>query len=149
MRLTRIRMKNFLSHADTDLDLSAVRSVVFSGPTGSGKSSFIQAFLAANYGLMPGSKPDEYIKLGSYAMCGLPEALYPVRGGDGPRGRAAARGSPRTGGRELSGVSPPVPPAPGMGVVLRCAARVCAARGSLHWPPWAPTPLARGVGTAE
>lgn len=65
MRTTRISMTNFLSHRDTDLNLSDLHGgVLICGPTGAGKSAIPRAILAAMFGEFPGARADEYISLG-------------------------------------------------------------------------------------
>ena len=54
------------------------------------------------------SKPDEYEKLGSYALCGLPDDLYPTRYVEVRRGASRRRPAARS---PTEGVMPPGPAA--------------------------------------
>lgn len=66
MRLTHLRLKNFMSHANTDLDLSGVRAAVGSGPTGGGKSAlFVEAPLWALFGRVRSKRADGWMKIGT------------------------------------------------------------------------------------
>jgi exonuclease SbcC len=66
MRLTHLRLKNFMSHASTDLDLSGVRAAVGSGPTGGGKSAlFVEAPLWALFGRVRSKRADGWMKIGT------------------------------------------------------------------------------------
>ena len=52
MRLLRLELENFRSHAALDLDLDGVECAAVIGPNGAGKSSIL---LAAEYALYGGS----------------------------------------------------------------------------------------------
>ena len=53
---------------------------VFSGPVyGVGDNIDTDQIIPAQYLTLVPTIPDEYEKLGSYAMCGLPDSLYPTR----------------------------------------------------------------------
>lgn len=66
MRLTYLRLKNFMSHASTELDLSGIRAAVGSGPTGGGKSAlFVEAPLWALFGRVRSKRADGWVKIGA------------------------------------------------------------------------------------
>src|SRR5438034_3913153 len=53
---------------------------VFSGPVyGVGDNIDTDQIIPAQYLTLVPTIPDEYEKLGSYALCGLPDSLYPTR----------------------------------------------------------------------
>lgn len=71
MRITRIKLRGFLNHDDTDLDLSSVRGgILVTGPTGAGKSALLNGFLTVAYGKWPGDRSAaECIKAGNDSCC--------------------------------------------------------------------------------
>jgi exonuclease SbcC len=70
MRLNRLVLTDFLSHEQTDLDLSAVAQVVVTGPVGAGKSALIEALTWALYGEARGAVLDSVIRDGA-AECAV------------------------------------------------------------------------------
>ena len=75
---TRLRLHDFLSHADTDLDLSGIHAAVLTGHNGAGKSSILDAITWGLWGSAR-SSGDEVIRVGQ------PECLVEVTiaiGGD-------------------------------------------------------------------
>ena len=53
---------------------------VFTGPVYVVRDNIdTDQIIPAQYLTLVPTMPDEYEKLGSYAMCGLPDALYPIR----------------------------------------------------------------------
>ena len=58
----RIHIQNFLSHADTDIDLKDIGMAVISGKNGFGKSSIIDAILWNLFGNARGKSIDDIVK---------------------------------------------------------------------------------------
>jgi exonuclease SbcC len=65
MRIQRLSLHNYRSFSDCDLDLSSIHGgVLASGPTGSGKSTLIDAILWATFGKSRSRRADGFVKLG-------------------------------------------------------------------------------------
>lgn len=60
MRLLRVRLINYQSHSESEIDLSTVRAAAIVGKNGAGKSSIVDAVEWAFFG----GSPDDYLKLG-------------------------------------------------------------------------------------
>lgn len=68
MRLQTLELRNFLSHEETSLDLSAVDSAALVGPIGSGKSALQEAMRWCLFGTSERANLDELVREGQEAM---------------------------------------------------------------------------------
>src|SRR4051812_5144542 len=66
MRLVRVRLENFRSHADTEIDLCTVSAAAIVGVNGSGKSSIIESIRWCLFG----GDPDGQVRTGE-RRCGV------------------------------------------------------------------------------
>jgi DNA repair protein SbcC/Rad50 len=64
MRLTHLRLVDFLPYADLDLDLDGVGQIAIVGPNGSGKSSLLDAVLWCTYG-QARARSDQLVREGA------------------------------------------------------------------------------------
>jgi 3-isopropylmalate/(R)-2-methylmalate dehydratase small subunit len=76
---TRHTIENQVENRRPDLQIAAMKSV-FTGPVYVVRDNIdTDQIIPAQYLNLVPTIPDEYEKLGSFALCGLPDAQYPVR----------------------------------------------------------------------
>lgn len=104
MRPIRLRMHNFMSYKDADIDLSDIGIAAIVGPNGSGKSTILQAITYALWGQVRTASHDDVVRRGS-GQCAV--SLDFVLGGDTFRvTRRRSLGSRGSSDLEFSHVSP-------------------------------------------
>jgi exonuclease SbcC len=79
VRLTRLRLSDFLAYADLDLDLDGVGQLAIIGPNGAGKSTLLDAVLWSLYGQARG-RADQLIREGAERTLVETTWFHPVEG---------------------------------------------------------------------